>query len=399
MEIQKVDYLRKYNLFNSVLFIWVLFLPLKNAIYQISLVIMVGMFVYHVYYFNNFELVKKLIEKNKDILLAFSLLVLGMLLSSIFGVNVGESLSITIKFIYRYILLFILLIYFYKLNFFTHKILIIMILISLSIYGFDGFYQYIAGVDFFKNFPMMGEGLTGPLFNRNIFGLVMAIEANILLFLLLYKNSLKERIFIFLLLVLIIFLLLNSLSRSSWLFFFVFTILSIILWSKQANIRKSNIILFLLSIGILLAFMILTNENLSYRFELLLEGDGSGRLPVWIKTIEAIKVSWLFGYGVDSYIYVIKETIVTGVHNVTLEILLYLGFFGLFTYIYFFFIIFKEVINKKQYIIGSFIIAFLVALQFDGSLVNSKLDLSILTISVFWIYSNRIDSKYNNTLI
>jgi hypothetical protein len=88
---------------------------------------------------------------------------------------------------------------------------------------------------------------------------------------------------------------------------------------------------------------------------------------------------------------VVKDNF-AGIHNVTLEILFFLGTVGLIVYLNFFRVIFKYILLTKQYIYGFFLIAFLIMLQVDGSLIYSKLDLSILMILLFFIYSYKIDS-------
>ncbi|MEA1915491.1 MAG: hypothetical protein U9N30_09260, partial [Campylobacterota bacterium] len=93
----KIDYLKKYNLFNTVLALWIVFLPLKSAIYQATTVLMIFMFIYHVRAFKNIERVTSLLKQYKDILLAFMLIVFSMILSSVLGVNLADSLSQTMK--------------------------------------------------------------------------------------------------------------------------------------------------------------------------------------------------------------------------------------------------------------------------------------------------------------
>jgi len=80
-------------------------------------------------------------------------------------------------------------------------------------------------------------------------------------------------------------------------------------------------------------------------------------------------------------------------HNVVLEILLFLGVFGLFAYIYFFYSIFKRLLIIKKYLLGFFLISFLFLLQFDGSLVYSKLNLSVLVVALFFIYATNQENK------
>ncbi len=383
----KTDYLRKYNIFNIVLFLWILFLPMKNSVYQVSVVLMVIFFIYHSITFKTFDKVKDIVRKEKSIFTAFGFILLSMILSSIIGINTEDSLKETLKFFIRYIFIFLIFLYFYEQNFFTKETLLKVILLSLSIYALDGVYQYITGYDFFKDLPMMARGLTGPIFNRNIFGFIMAIGTILSFFIVIDSKNKKYIVISLILLLLFSFNLFFSLSRASWVFTAVSIFLAVCYTIFTGKLTKNKILLFsTLTLGILRLFT--TQDDLSKRFLLLIDGNSSSRFKIWIDTLPYIKESPFFGYGIDTFTMLVTNKY-SGIHNSTIEILLFLGAFGLITYLNFFKIIFiKAFFSKKHYCIF-FLLGFLLLLQFDGSLIYSKLNLSVLIIILFFIYSGQ----------
>ncbi len=381
---EKIDYLKKYNVFNIVLFLWVLFIPVKNSVYQISVVLMIIFFIYHSVTFKSFDKIKEMINKEKSIFMAFGLIILSMIISSIIGINTQDSLKETSKFFIRYILIFFVLLYFYDQKFFSKETLTKIILFSLSIYALDGIYQYITGYDFFKHLPLMDHGLTGPIFNRNIFGFIMAIGTIISFFILIESKDKRYMIISLILLLLFSFNLLFSLSRASWMFTVITIVLTVIYTIFSGQLTKNKILLFSIFIlGVILLFT--TQEDLSKRFFLLIEGNSSNRFEIWLDTLPYIKESPFFGYGIDTFTMLVTNKY-SGIHNSTIEILLFLGLFGLISYLNLFRVIFIKAFILKKFFSIFFLIGFLLLLQFDGSLIYSKLNLSVLILILFFIY-------------
>jgi O-antigen ligase len=202
-------------------------------------------------------------------------------------------------------------------------------------------------------------------------------------------ESSNKRYFIISLILLLLFSfnLFFSLSRASWMFTGTTIVLTIIYTIFSGQLTKNKILLFsTLALGILLLFT--TQDDLSKRFFLLIEGNSSNRFEIWLDTLPYIKESPFFGYGIDTFTMLVTNK-VSGIHNSTIEILLFLGIFGLITYINLFRIIFIKAFFSKKYYCIFFLLGFLLLLQFDGSLIYSKLNLSVLILILFFIYSNR----------
>ena len=340
---------------------------MKNAIYQVSVILMIMMLIYHVLVFKNIDMIKSILKQQKAIFIAFGLIIISMLLSSILGVNTLNSLSDTFKFVIRYVLILLVLLYFYKNNFFNREFIIKIIVISITIYALDGLYQYLIGYDFFKEQPLMGQGLTGPIFNRNIFGFIMAI-GSIITFSLLFHNDYKFhyfKYFLFIIFLLMVFNLFFSMSRASWLFFLLYFSLSIpYVYSKDLLSKKRLAMIMFVIFFIIILFT--SNDSLLLRLNTLLSGNSSQRFELWMDTLHYIRESFLYGYGIDTYTLIVT-TKFSGTHNVFIEIFLFLGFFGFLTYLNFFRVVFLEVYKLKVYKYGFFLLSFLFLLpQFGG---------------------------------
>ena len=390
-----VSFLNLKNIFNVLLLVWVISIPFKNAIYQGSTIFLIIFFLVYVIKNKDYDNLKILFYKYKDLFIAFSLIILSMTISNILNdVSKTDAWHLEFSYIYRYAFIFIVLIYFYSKNFFSKQMLIIFIFISLGIQGLDGVFQSITGYDIFKhNIGDLTIGLSGATFNRNIFGFFMGIGI-LFSFFLIKKDEILNKINLIFLSFFIIFIFstLFSFSRAVWVSVFLSFILYFVLNYKRINIKH---IIWISIICFSLILIFLNIDLLQNRFEELLNGQTSYRDIIWINTTNLIKEKMFFGWGIDTWgIYGLKEF--AGIHNVTLEILFYMGFFGLFSFIIFLGLIIKEIFSIKNYEVLSFIVFMLIIGQFDHSIITGKTYLATMTILMFFVFMNRIDKKEIN---
>lgn len=390
-----VSFLNLKNIFNVLLLVWVISIPFKNAIYQGSTIFLIIFFLVYVIKNKDYDNLKILFYKYKDLFIAFSLIILSMTISNILNdVSKTEAWQLELSYIYRYAFIFIVLIYFYSKDFFSKQILIIFIFISLGIQGLDGVFQSITGYDIFKHNPGdLSLGLSGATFNRNIFGFFMGIGI-LFSFFLIKKDEILNKINLIFISFFIIFIFstLFSYSRATWVAVFASFILYFVINYKKINVKH---IIGISIISIVLIVIFLNIDLLQNRFEELLNGQTSYRDIIWINTTNLIKEKMFFGWGVDTWqIYGLKEF--AGVHNITLEILFFMGFFGLFSFIIFLGLIIKEIFSIKNYEVLSFIVFMLIIGQFDHSIITGKTYLATMTILMFFVFMNRIDKKEIN---
>lgn len=367
------------NVFKFFLALWIMSLPFKNAVYQISFVLLVLFFITHLVKTRNFTILVENFKQTYVLSIGFALIIFTMLLANILNLEYldKKSWNVVYMFVLRYGLVFVILAYFYKLEYFTKKEIFIFLLSSFSFLGLTGLYQII-------NNPsvILGEGVVGTLNNRNAFGLFMGMGFILSLYTINYKKNLA-----FYLIPFFTFLMIFSFSRSSWVASSATIFVLICLNYKSITIKHFGYFIIFLIFLILLYFSF---DSLQLRFSQLINGDSSFRTTIWIKTMALIKERLLVGYGVDSWMNLsdpyLKEF--PDPHNMTLEILIYTGLLGFIACYFTILVILYKIIKDKNLMLLPIAIYFLVITQFDFGAFFSKELLSFLTIFVFFVYSN-----------
>jgi O-antigen ligase len=374
-------------LFNFLLIIWILAIPFKNAIYQGSMISIILFFIYYLLKTKNIKPLIENFKQTKYLFLGFSMIILSMIISNTLNPDFinKKSWHITYMFIIRYGLMFVILAYFYKLDFFNKKNVVIAILSSFILLMLTGIYQIILDPNI-----IMGTGITGTLDNRNAFGLFMGMGFVLSVILLNYNKNLA----LFLIL-LFSFFMIFSFSRSSWV---ASSISAFILFSLNYKRIKVNHFIYLFLFLAFLLVLYFSFQSFQDRFHALLNRDSSSRTILWTLTLEFIKDKLFIGYGLDSFKALPKIASLnhlTDPHNSILEILLYTGIIGLFSCIFTIFIIIYKIIKTKKLVFLPIAFFFIIVTQFDFGAFFSKEILSFLTIFVFFVYSESFKSQLN----
>jgi len=388
---------------HTVLFLWIFSIPLKNALYQATTILLILSFLVHVFYFGKKEQVKEVWQTYKPLFLLFAAFVLSMILSGLFGISGHKAFSEIPKYLYRYPLILFILFYFYHRSFFSRKWLLTVVLGALSIHALDGVYQLVAGIDLIKHLPLPPDGrVCGAVFNPNPYGLLMAAGSmiSIVCFLEQEKDSaFMKRTFYFFTLLLFLFVLFYTQSRAAWVMSGFFMIIYIIMHIKEHGMQKKLLLsLFLIILPVI--FLFLTNASLHQRLISLAEGYSANRGDIWLFTLDRIMEHPILGYGVDSFKVLVADTPLehfAGTHNTFLEILLFTGIIGFSIFIVLVLAALKEGFSKEKRLYGLFFLSYLLLLQFDGSLIRGKIHLSVFIIALFFIYSFRLDRKRSST--
>lgn len=378
-----------------ILLVWIVSIPFKNSIYQISIVVLPLLFFADLYFTHSIMILKNIFRTYKDVTIAFGIIVVSMTLSNVFGIQAEKAWYLELMFIARYGLIFFVLIYFYYKDYFSLKLLVLMILGSLTLQGVDGLYQHFYGIDFISGHQVIdGAWLTGAVFYYNPFGMLMSIGACITISLLIYHDRFKLSILQMGLLTIFTFIfiydLLYSLSRASWVSFAVFVLCISALNYKKFNLK---IIITLLLVLALIILFVTNDGSILARFNQLLQGDSSDRYYIWENSIKAFLQSPLFGYGLNSFKQVVTVKY-SATHNSILELLLFVGLVGFVAFSYMLYLLIREVYQHKDAIGFSFFTSLLVITQFDTSVTGSKIFLSILTVCAFYILARRIVSSF-----
>jgi CDP-diglyceride synthetase len=152
--LEKIKENKLMTLVQVILMLWIFSIPLKNALYQITTVLLIVLFFVHLIYYKQKEQLQELWITYKQLFFLFLAFILTMLLSSFVGLSDHKAFSEILKYIYRYPLILFILFYFYKQSYFNRKWLLSVIFIALFIHAMDGIYQYITGFDLIKHIQL-----------------------------------------------------------------------------------------------------------------------------------------------------------------------------------------------------------------------------------------------------
>jgi len=362
------------------LFIWIITIPFKNAVYQVAIAFLLISCVFIIIKNKDYSTFKSVITRDKVLLSGITLLFISMTVSNYFGLNPSEAFIEQLKFFYKYIFIFFALLYLHEKKYYSLKLLIIFILISLSIQALNGVYQHVVTTDFFTARTLAGAAITGSFPNQNVFGLFMIISSALFLVQIQTKHSPSRLTPIMLMLFIIsIYGLLFSYSRASWVAFSTFYLIMLISTKKMTHF-------LVLVIPLILALILfLSNVGLMNRLEQLLIGHDSGRFEIWLWAINSFKESWLLGYGLDSWHLIKNVPPVQFIHNSILDVAVHLGVLGVFSYT----LLSLHILRKSFLCHGTGAFALGVALfvisLFDHSVLRGKLFLPILTVYAIYV--------------
>ena len=383
------------QIFKIILFIWIFSIPLKNSIYQISTILLITFFLIHFFYYKQKDFLLEVFTTYKKLFIIFLLFIAAMVLSSLIGISEQGALIDIFKYFIRYLVILVVLFYFYKQMFFSKKWLLTVIFIVLCINALDGIYQYITGYDFILHKSPDGPSylLTGAVYQHNPFGLFMTIGAIMSLTLFFDKSNHTifkyDKVVYFTFLLIFLFTLFHSQSRAAWVMFGIYFITYMFLYIKKNGINK-KLFFTLTSLLMISVALFLSDDNLLHRLTLLLQGNSSGRTSaIWPFTIDKIMNEPILGYGINTY-KLLSPPCCAGVHNLSLELLLYTGIIGFSILYYLVWISLKESFIPHKMIYFILLLSYIILLQFDGSLIDSKVHLNIFIIMLFFIYSARL---------
>lgn len=384
------------NAIRFFLSVFILFIPMKTAIYPISYSLF--LFFSGIYFYKNrlFFSFKDFAITYQKLLLAFGLVIASMVTSNLLSPYVSfGSWKIIFEYVVRYFLLFVVLIVLYQNAVISKRFLLISILCALSIQGIDGMYQAISGIDLIRGHlgSIAGEGMNGgiraAMFHRNTFGLFMAIGITLSTLLLIFENDLSPKhyqtLFLSITIPFFIFGLLFSYSRSAWVFCTVF--LAIYLFKEYKRLTYKHYALLLILIVSIVCFF-LYFDTLFLRFVQLIHLNSSDRDIIWMDSIRLIQAHPIVGYGLMSYQKIASQNTFS-VHNSFLEIMLFLGIVGFAAFSFLLYVALEKIVKIKNSVLLAFFVAFLVVSQFDHSIISNAPMLSALSLFAFFIFAQK----------
>ncbi|MCX7883917.1 MAG: O-antigen ligase family protein [Caloramator sp.] len=345
---------------------------------------------------------------NKAIYYTIFIYIFLLTLSTIFSINIGQSIFGKI---YRYegyltLICYIIIFIIASSKYVFSKIHLVYLFLSSSIISIYGILQYL-GYNIVKVDPIRAKWIKyvySTIGNPNFLGsyLVLILPVSIYCFL-----KTKKILYLIITCLLYTTLLLTN-TRSAWIgFAFSFLLLFIFSIKYKNNLKRLLFILVIIfSITSILNFY--KNNTLIKRFDSIVsdaknasikstksEYSGSTRIFIWKRTLKLIQNSPLIGYGPDTFDIAfmknykkdvnrfIGNLIIDKAHNEYLQIAYASGIPSLITYLLFLILVIRNAfknINKNILIIP-------LLCSISGYLIQSFFNISVVSVApVFWAF-------------
>ncbi len=352
---------------NILFFLVIASLPFVNKFSKLIVVLFLIVFFKFIYENKDFILPKM----HKLFLYSFFALIA---LSNILAGTMLQNIKLDL-----YLVIFILI--YYATNYFIQKkilklsTVVYAILISMTIYMLNGYFQYYVGYDLFFHHPFNATiGITSISQNRNLFAFAALFYFVVLLYLSFEKK--EKSLWIYILLLASVILILLTFCRQIWLSMIIIVV--IVGLFKYHNFSLKYFLLAVISI-VIIALILFNIPELHHRLVALGEMQSSGRIEYWKLLIPHISETPIFGHSLQSPInnIALDGIYFDYVHNLTIEILYSLGMVGFFLYMVFIYYFLKILIKCKKKILKPYFLATFIALifiqqQLGGSMLIHK---------------------------
>lgn len=368
--------------FKIILLAWIMSLPFKNTVYQISFVLIDLFFLAHILFTKNFGIIKEILIQIKYLALAFAGLYASMLVANLLNAQYlsPKSWEYTGLFIFRFGMVFLALAYFYRLEYFSKNEINRFLLVCFVFLAIVSIFYIIKDPRIIVD---INQGVKASLNSRTGYGLFAGLG---LVFVFTYGSKFWTNI----LAVLFAFFVIFSFARSSWVASAVAIIVFISLNYKNLSTKQ---ILLLIVLAFFINGLYFSFDSFQERFAKLLKGDSTHRLYLWKYSLDMISQSPIFGYGIDTFRNlpnspVLKSPGWNATHNMVLESLLYTGIAGVVCYFAMIFQSFHKAFKSKNYKIFAIFTYIFVISQFDFGAYMSKELLSFIVIFTFLAYAD-----------
>lgn len=372
-------------IFNILLFFWCISTPFRNNLFTFLIIIF---FIVTLIRDHDYKHLASIVTESRKLFLPFLFFIIAITISNLINQSSYPDIWIQeFKFIFRFPLLVLILMYLYSKSLFKKETLIIFILISLLLQSIDAIYQYTSGYDFFKHYAgNLCSGLTGANPNRALFGFLMATASIISFVLLINSNNKPRELLLLFIITSFLFGLIYSFTRGSWLAFSISLLLFCIASYEKIKLKHVYYLMFFAAFA---AVLFSSSDCLTTRVEQLTTGESSGRFDLWLQALEYIKQKPIFGWGLHNSeaIHSLGSREFKYVHNSVLELLVKSGVAGFLAFTSIVIITIRELIIRSLLGLLSIFIFLMITSLFDHSIFVSNVFISVLSILIFFIYS------------
>ncbi len=361
----------------AILLVWMVAIPIKNSIYEVSTAILVLLFLVDVLLLGRRREFLDALEASKRFLLPFLLIMLSMALANVGAMVRGGYWSADawwtiMEFFYRYVLLLAVLLFFVRSGRFSVGWIIVGVMLSawvqivggaIDILQHQGVIRTLIRSNFWPRLIGLAREPNALGLFAGLYGLVFGLallrsrqEANCRAF---------SPFFVFSLLCSLVLLVL-SYSRSSWLAFIGASFLVVLLYIAPGSFSWRRFLLFSFPVLGICAAAYVGSDRFHSIFDMAANSD---RLGIWSAVWSLVVEHPILGYGMGVDLakhYLLKVIDFYGAHNAELEILFHTGLVGLMAWLWLFVSVLRVARQKGGWVLA-FPVFFLVVYQFGGS--------------------------------
>ncbi len=375
--------------------VWLIGIPIKNAIYEVSTALLVMLFLFHMIRRHGRRVLGSLLRELGDVLVPMSLILASMAVANLGAMLRGAYLSFdpwwtVLEFFYRYVLVLVAIVFWVRDGRLSLGWIVLGVVLS-------GWVQIIGGVIDLLQQQGVLHGVIRSNFSPRLIGL--AREPNALgfftgllvlvyglLLLRLREDDRCRRAVPWLVASLFgcLVLLAASYSRSAWVGLAVSLVFLLGLKVFGGRLSPGRALVLMGGVATIIALAYMGSDRFQSIFDTAANSD---RLGIWSGVLSLIEAHPITGHGMGVDVARTHMQELTGfyaAHNAELEILFHTGVVGLLAWAWWFFALFRRVRRVDEDLLV-FPVFFFVAVQFVHSPFYSVQMLSALTVFLAFV--------------
>lgn len=395
-------------IFILLFYIWILSIPLKNALYEISTPLLFIYFVIDISFGKNSHNLKEALHLSRMVLIPIGAIVVSMVFSTLINYeNVGvDAWKNIAEFVLRYPIIYFVLVYFIIRNDVSINWIAGGVFLSLFVQLTAGIVEQLGNLGIVPEYirSSYSPRLIGLSREPNLFGFFMGIGALTGLSYIghLYsrdKQSTVTKYASIALCVLFLIFMFLSYSRSSWVAFILGVSVLVINNSGKHVLRLKALLIMTGVIAMLMVSIYESDYTHNRIVSIFSMQANSDRFDIWIPALKLIAQSPLVGHGMGELTVMQYKDVLNGFwsfHNATIEILFHTGIFGLLAWLWLVVTLVRSLHRSKAYYLLAVFMMFVVTTQFVHSVFYAKPVMSAFV--VFLVFSTMATWKREKRL-
>lgn len=365
------------NFTNLLVIVWVASILFRNAIYQISTLLIIVVCISILFRAESrFQAITAL--KNVSLFLfASSTVVVTSLISNLHSDYLNDGILFEqTKMVLRYGGTLIALYILQTCGYINLRLLVKAVTAILMVVGINGIVQLTTGTGLLGQALFPDGTVTSFFENPNPFGLISLLFSAVTLYIISVTDGLSKA-FTIALHAFSLYCLLLSGSRAPLLAYFALLSIFILFHEKKIQLSIGSIFLAVVLILIHPPFL----ESLKSIINL----EDSNRFDIWIWTIQESNNNWLLGHGLSAFKLMPTAPDYGFIHNSILDLYFHYGILGVLSHGLLFLVCMIYAFRQPNKIILSLGCSLFVLSLFDYSPTSGKLFLSVITLYLFFL--------------